>query len=242
MKNLLRSSVVLIAMLLWGNVFSAPQMKYWVLSPKKVDFTGASPSGTNLPTTLSNATYITANGVYDESGAIIFFVRNDTIFNSSGGTVGKMQDRNGMSGRIYAAMENEIAIAPVPGSCSDFFIIYGKFDMNTISGWGLLYTKVSVSGGTVSIVSNSILVKEYSGDFGGIALGKYVSGISGRKLYAAGASSLDEYYVTSASAVSWNRQIVSLSSSNQWNTLELELNHAGTMLAWGQKTAPMSIL
>ncbi|MBX9851537.1 MAG: hypothetical protein K2X86_07230 [Cytophagaceae bacterium] len=237
MTRLLRISLVLCMLFMWGASFSQTQENYWVLSPKKVDFTGASPSGTNLPMTVSNATYVTANAAYKEDGSYFFIVRNDTIFNSSGTYVAKMLNRNGMSGRIYTDIQQEIAIAPVPGTCSDFYIIYIKYDMNTISGWGLLYTKVSVSGaGVVSVITNSQLVAEYSGDFGGIALSKYVGGISGRKLYAGGAANLDEYYVTS-SGISWNRSIVALSTNNTRNMLELELNHAGTMLAWGSKNS-----
>lgn len=136
-----------------ANVFS--QMKYWTTPPKKWNMTTSTPSSTSLPG--GNSTYSVANGAYDEAGNLLFYVQDNGIFSSSGSFIDNLPNYypNTTCSEAYEMLNGEIAIVPIPGTCKQFYVIYGKNNPVGISP--LLFVKVDCSGASPSMDYNGIV-------------------------------------------------------------------------------------
>ena len=131
-----------------ANVFS--QMKTWTTPAKKWNMTITTPTSTSLPGGAS--TYSVANGAYDEAGNLLFYVQNNNIVDASGSSVGDLGFYNSATCyEQYELLNGEIAIVPIPGTCKEFYVIYG---MSNAYFSPLLYIKVDCSSGSPSITYN----------------------------------------------------------------------------------------
>jgi len=217
-----KESIIFILFVLVCHIFQAhAQMNYWVLPPNKIDFTGTTPSASTLPGSPGTGGYYVSNGAFDENGNMLFYLKDESLFDGSGAPVGSFT--------IGAAfIMQEVAVVPVPGTCRDFYLIYKLSDLFTHD---LLYSKISVSAtGTVSIVSKDNLISNNAGSIpAGIAVSKLDGSV--RYLYSVGPSSVEQYTISSGGIGS----MVSISSDGTY-THEAELNSDGTLLAWGNRS------
>jgi len=217
-----KESIIFILFVLACHIFQAhAQMNYWVLPPNKIDFTGTTPSASTLPGSPGTGGYYVSNGAFDENGHMLFYLKDESLFDGSGTPVGSFT--------IGAAfIMEEVAIVPVPGTCRDFYLIYKLSDLSTHD---LLYSKISVSAtGTVSIVSRDNLISYNAGSIpAGIAVSKLDGSV--RYLYSVGPSSVERYTISSSGIGS----MVPISSGGTY-THEVELNSDGTLLAWGNRS------
>jgi len=142
-----------------ANVFS--QMKTWTTPAKKWNMTITTPTSTSLPGGAS--TYSVANGAYDEAGNLLFYVQDNNIVDASGSSVGNLPNYYPSSdcSEAYEILGGEIAIVPIPGTCSEFYVIYSKD--NAVGYSPLLYVEVDCSGASPSITYNGTV---YTGCLG----------------------------------------------------------------------------
>jgi hypothetical protein len=222
--------IVLYGILL-SNLIAQTQQNYWVVPPNKIDFTGT-PSSSFLPNTDSS-TYLNSNGVFDENGNILFYVKDNSVYNSSGTSIGSLGDYGS-----YVDLQDEIAIVPVPGSCTEWYVIYSKH--TGLVGVALLYAKVNVStSGVVTFVSNANLIETNTSNLVGIAVSRIKAG-NIRKLYCVAYPSVRSFEINS-SGIGSGSTVVTYSLStfpdglNSLNTREAEIYETGTgdYILWG---------
>jgi hypothetical protein len=174
---------------------------------------------------------------YDASGNLLFYIKDNVIYNSTSVNVGTLSSYTDASGNLYSSPWNEISIVPVPFSCRDYYIIYSvEGGGQWYEGIHLMYTRVtSTTTGGVTIVSNGHHLTSDSG-FMSIAVG-LLSSSNTRKLYSLGQSySLLQYTISSTgiSAGTMLNATVDINNNNNANNfgLELELSGDGQYLAW----------
>ena len=115
----------------------------------------ATPVKSTLPGLVSSFnSYNVANGAYDINGNLLFYVKNDRIYGPSGNTpVGKLGGYNVADCNYkFTTVSSEIAIVPIPGTCKQFYLIYGM--SNFQDGFVLLYCKVDCSGASPVVINN----------------------------------------------------------------------------------------
>lgn len=149
----------LITLMLLVNAAMFAQMNYYAMPPQKI----TPLTGGFLPTALysgapSPDTYQVSNGAYSPTGQLLFFVKNDGVYNAAGGYVGPLAGDIGSSSgqdcHLVSRMtqiRGEVAIVPIPGSCTDYYVIYTKSDGLVDFDGTVFYAKVSCSGGVVTI-------------------------------------------------------------------------------------------
>jgi hypothetical protein len=251
----------LLAGLLLANMALFSQMNYMATPPLKLNLQNTpvaiTPLYTGAPTTDA---YSVSNGAFDVNGNLLFYIKDENVFNASGVIVGQLGGGyiggSCMGGYLLQTLR-EIAIVPVPGSCNDYYAIFIKTSVG--SGSYAFYTKINCTSGVVTVTNasgpysntcNSVFFSGYQafgigacGDIpGGIAVSKIVSGSGStakRYLYVAGGtsyvstSSITKYDITStgiANPTSFG-SIGTLVGSD-YGTMELELSPDGQYLAW----------
>jgi hypothetical protein len=231
-------------MLFVSAVGAQAQMGYWSLPPHKVNVSGPSPSAVNLfshPSTTYN--YRISNAAYDEAGNTIFYVIDSTIFNASGNTIGTLS-----SYYLLETLQGELAIIPVPGSCTDYYIIYAKINNVLLDAsisielekLAILYTRVRNTNGVISIINNGVVINSnIKGRSLSFAIGR--SNGSNRDLYVLGYPKILRYSIGSSGIILTSTlHDASLGSSPltplDFNSTELEVSDNGpitSMLTWG---------
>lgn len=146
MQTINKTLLALTLLMLTSYTFA--QQKTWTTPPKKWNMTLTTPSSTSLAGGAS--AYSVANGAYDETGNLLFYVQDNAIMGPSGSGVGELPNYNGCDG--YTVLNAQIAIVPIPGTCREFYVIYSKDNPVGISP--LLYVKVDCSGSTPSVTYN----------------------------------------------------------------------------------------
>lgn len=129
-------------------------MNYWTTPPYKFNLNPATPMRSTLPGLISPLDpYGVANGAYDQNGNLLFYVKGNNVYGSSGFTpVGKLGGYN-LSDCYYRrnTVSSEVAIVPIPGSCRQFYVIYGMASIS--DGYVMLYCKVDCSGSTPVVIN-----------------------------------------------------------------------------------------
>ncbi|MGV8112013.1 MAG: T9SS type A sorting domain-containing protein [Lentimicrobium sp.] len=121
------------------------QMKYWITPSLKFNISTSIPSSTALPG--PGGAYSVANGVYDDNGNILFYVRDYNIYGPTGQSIGILPGYNmSVCNEAYTILNSEINIVPIPGTCRQFYVIYSMD--NPIGYSPVLYVKVNCSGTT----------------------------------------------------------------------------------------------
>lgn len=128
---------------------SFAQSQYWFLSPNTVN------TSTGSGTTTSSSTYDVSDGAYNSSGTLQFHVIDNGVYNSTGGFIGNLPDYYDPAydpalptTDFYGRISGQMAIVPVPGSCSVYYVIYDKTATDG-GGTKLLYVTVNVSTNTI---------------------------------------------------------------------------------------------
>lgn len=223
------------------------QSPNWVCPPYKVmprasGFSQVSIAGAPL------GTYRVSNGVYDEAGALRFYVRNDQVYTAAGAIIGTLP--NIISTATASAIQHEVCIVPVPGECAKYYVIYYKgeaLDLSVVGG-NLAYVIVDCSSSTpiMTIPSNNNLAENGYNDWflSGLAVSKVVgsnpekrnlfwlspnSGIYRFDILKTGISSTANTVVEKSPLF----QSQGVSASVGFSTTELELSPDQQWMAWG---------
>lgn len=155
------NKIILALMLLMLTSYTFAQQKTWTTPPKKWNMSPSTPTSTSLPGGAS--AYSVANGAYDEAGNLLFYVQDNEIYDDAGDLVDDLPNYypNSDCDEAYTLLNGEIAIVPIPGTCNEFYVIYGKD--NVTGNSPLLYVEVDCSGASPSITYNGTV---YTGCLG----------------------------------------------------------------------------
>jgi hypothetical protein len=181
-----------------------------------------------IVTTLSAtaSSYVTSNSVYDGSGNILFYVKDDYILTPTGATAGRLTNYGALDSKND--LTNDIEIVPVPGTCRDFFIIYG-FNTSAFTT-DLHYTWISISGaGVITILYDGLLIANTGGNFAATAVSKIHISTNTRDLYVAGSNDIYQHSITSSGIFSGSSIY---HSSTAFDTHDIDLSPDGSVLAW----------
>lgn len=149
MKKLKINIAILALLLAVTNSFA--QMIYWTTPPYKINTSTSTPTSSALPG--AGGAYSVANGAYDQSGNLLFYVRDHGIFGPTGSYIGELATFNAQTCyEEYVLLCSEIAIVPIPGTCKEFYVIYSMD--NPVGNSPVLYVKVNCSSGTPVITYN----------------------------------------------------------------------------------------
>jgi hypothetical protein len=251
----------LLAGLLLANVALFSQMNYMATSPHKLNLQNTpvaiTPLYSGAPATDA---YSVANSAFDVNGKLLFYIKDENVFNASGVIVGQLGGGyigGSCEGGYLLQTLREIAIVPVPGSCNDYYAIFIKTSPN--SGSYAYYTKINCTGGVITVTNasgpysntcNKVFFSGYQafgigacGDIpGGIAVSQIVSGSGStakRFLYVAGgtsytsSSSITKYDITSTGIANpGSFGVIPGLVGTDYGTMELELSSDGQWLAW----------
>lgn len=122
---------------------SHAQMMYWTTPSLKFNMSTTTPLSTVLPG--PEGAYSVANGVYDDNGNILFYVRDYDIYGPTGQIVGELPWYDlDVCEEAYTYLNLEINIVPIPGTCREYYVIYSMD--NPIGYSPVLYVKVNCSG------------------------------------------------------------------------------------------------
>lgn len=118
------------------------QMNYWTTPPYRFNMNPSTPSRTNIPPGFSS--YEVSNGAYDQNGNLLFYTIGNSLIDANGNDFGSLGGYNlDNCDERYGHLQAEVAIVPVPGSCSRFYVIYGMD--NPVGDCILLYVTVDCS-------------------------------------------------------------------------------------------------
>ena len=137
-----------------SSSISYAQMKYWTTPPLKYNMSSTTLTSTALPD--PGGPYSVANGVYDDNGNILFYIRDIDIYGPNGQTVGTLPWHNmSVCDEAYTILNPEINIVPIPGTCREYYVIYS---MDNPAGYSpVLYVKVNCSGISPVVTYNGFL-------------------------------------------------------------------------------------
>lgn len=205
------------------------QTKKWAMYPNVIDFTGASPSSTALPNIFYPTSYAAHNGTFDENGNLLFYVQENRIYDPTGNQAGVLNSYSS-----YTAGLAQIAIVPVPGQCKKFYVIYSRTAVMT--GVALTYALVDCSTGGIVITNNTTLIDVVGGNQAAFTVSKVsAAGAGGTyKLYSVNSDNVKVYTISSSGISSGTILFTKPSGSpSSYAQTDLDLNFAGTKLAWG---------
>lgn len=222
------------------NLFS--QMLNWTTPPQIIGMTTSTPV-TTLINGAPNFQYGVANGAYDNSGNLLFYVSDYTVYSSNSTQIGLLSP--------FHDLLPEVAIVPVPGTCKQFYVIYGR--SKNLGDASLHYVKIDCSTSTPVMITQNGTPWEIPNVFGvnslGIAVSKIFSGSNGtakRYLYAVGSFKLFKCEISST-GISAGIEIasdatLSLPNVNDWLSIETELNSNRSYLAWSNPNGYVHVI
>lgn len=165
---------------------------------------------------------------------------------SSGGAVANIHTASGnyigqLSALGYSNFGTEISLVRLPGSTTNFILTY--FLSNSASS-RLHYSIIKANTNLVSIVSNSISFGTSSAKSGGIAISRAANFTGNRFLYAVAGEKIRRYVISNTGMgpeiIMYDNTIMAAYVPDDFVTLELELSHDGSKLAWGAYPATKS--
>ena len=233
----MRQIILFIALLMQLAMVEA-QSPDWVFVPNKLN----TPTNvvTALPGSYSTAPYYAADCGYDNSGNILFYIKDGTIYNAAGTVAGSLTTSLGYNAK-------RIIIIPDPGDCNARLIIHTSGDIFTggpppcYHVTNVLCTRIVMAGSSFTVQHNYS-----SGTIGGgvsqcnlyvsMAVSKPLGG-GNRYLYIAGDKSVYKYLVSSTGIAQTQAFSTGLSSS----PTDLELSPTGDKLAWSDANSSNGI-
>jgi hypothetical protein len=254
-KKFIKKFLSTFAVIVASSTTIFAQMNYFTLPPRKWDVSTYSASNSAIPS-APNYQHMVTNGAYDETGNLLFYIVNTTVYNSSSSSVGNLLSYyvDGTllpCSNIYSDLGPEISIVPIPNTCKQYFVIYSMGTCNTAaSNAKLLYMKVDCSSGSPVLSSPTEdpvgtwpyrhLIKPFGVTAGGLAVSKLLPGNASRYLFSLGNSgqSLFRYTITAsglsaASTVTDNTTYPNLFSTSNTYVNEMDLSPNGQYIAWG---------
>jgi|GEM_PF-5949407 len=231
------------------NLYAQPQLKKWYFNGEGVDFTAAAAvfpiTGVPAASAIS-----AANGMYDASGNMLFYVRENNIYAANGSFIEDFspfplsQDRMGPA----------IIIVPVPLNCNKYYIIYlYALVYNDCPNCLLFYKQelrysefdITLNGNTGGITPGKkhLFVDELKlDDIGSIAVSKLLSNNTrnvyfvGSEAYTSGSvikSTLDANGITSPVVIH------STTTANDFSTSQVVISRNQEMLAFANLKKPI---
>ena len=141
MKNLKRTMIFLMLMIM-SNSYA--QSNKWVMPPYVVDVTSNVLTTNLLPGHTSSSSAEFADGVFDSSGNLLFYIENERIYNHLGVNIG-------ITANTWYSEYDNYQIIPVPGDCQKFYVVSAE-EKKVIGGHGnVFYSLVDISSGTAII-------------------------------------------------------------------------------------------
>lgn len=245
MRNKLLFFAFFITIILSASISHA-QMKYWTTPPLKYNMSSATLSSTTLPGL--GGSYSVANGVYDDNGNILFYVRDYNIYGSTGQIVGNLPYYTSGSKTVYSDLNPEINIVPIPGTCREYYVIYS---MDNPAGMSpVLYVKVDCSGSSPVVINNyfnAFHVPYHGGrDNTGMAVSKLISGSSAKRfLFSVSAGEIVRSEITS-SGISAGIPVATSTELRldieDFDAIEAELSWGGNYFAWSSYNGMVHII
>ena len=225
MKNL---KLILFCLLVFHLKVSAQnQQRVWHMNGQSIDFTVANPQFS--PISGGGGWAQAFNGVHDSNGNTIFYLDNYIVYNSSGTSIGSLN----------TTAVSEIAIVPVPGSCTKYYVItlFG-FNLTGVS-WEYAIVDMSANSGAGSVTSNGITLGSGSiYDQSGIAVGKLkANGTRDCYIVGGGFNTTILKYTIGANGISGPTTLLTLAQLDIAGIAELELSNAGDKLVFGSRSA-----
>lgn len=147
----------LIALMLLVNATLFAQMNYYAMPPQKITVSTGFVPGALYSGAPSSDAYQVSNGAYSPTGQLLFFIKNDKVYNAAGTNVGELGgyfSGQGYCDSYYTQILGEVAIVPIPGSCTDYYAIYTKVSPGASIG-SCFYAKISCVSGVVTVTNQS---------------------------------------------------------------------------------------
>ncbi|PJB58262.1 MAG: hypothetical protein CO098_09575 [Bacteroidetes bacterium CG_4_9_14_3_um_filter_41_19] len=234
MRKLYYSSLILMVLLINASwLFAQSVETNWILYPHSVNLNSSPPAVTNLPGANPNTTtpYVDANGAFDQNGNLLFYIVEESIYNSSGASVGYLDFNDGS----FSLPMRETTITPVPGNINKFYVIY-SFG-RSFTGQDVLYSTIDCSNGNCTIINNgNLLNHSTAGNINGIAVSRLFSNNT-RRMYLASYGSVKRFEISS-SGISFVENILAEPNSYglggyDFDAFQLEISNDASKLAWG---------
>ena len=258
MKLNLKTKIVAAALLLNATLFA--QQTFITTPNYKFNTTSTSLVGSPLIPGGTQGTYPVANGCYDNNNNLLFYVTNAGIYSPAGSFVGALGyagvDFCGSRCTYYSQVANsEFVIAPIPGTCKQFYVFYNMGYCPTGSVKNC-YIKVDCSGATPIIGYNGLTptvklcdlpptnaafetgITTSGGSNIGMAMSKIVSGSGAsavRYLYTVSTNGVMVLTVSSSgvsASTTMPFTVNGIGGANYFNPSEVELSPDGNWLAW----------
>ena len=237
-------------------------MKYWTTPPLKYNMSSTTLTSTALPG--PGGSYSVANGVYDDYGNILFYIRDIDIYGPNGQTVGTLPWHNmSVCDEAYTILNPEINIVPIPGTCREYYVIYSMD--NPVGYSPVLYVKVNCSGISPVVTYNGFLyaicdwytgvaykpfhVSNHGGtDNTGMAVSKVISGSGStakRYLFSVGDGQVVRSEIT-GSGISTGETVVTAAElqidHRNFHAYEAELSWGTNYLAWSSDNGMVHVI
>lgn len=230
------------------NPATLPQMRSWMFSPLRVDFTqGATPTVSTVPgAPTTGAVGGPTAAAYDDNNNLLFYcVRASWNFSStyygadvyapSGAfaTDGESANGGGISGTYsnvtgfnYRNLAQEVCVVPMPGLCKQFSLLY-ILSTGIGSGNSALVSSVVDCTGATPVVGAPTIICEIPGSTSGFAVSKLTNGT--RYVYTVGGGAIRR---TPLSRAGFGATVVDL-TTGLFAPSEVDLSPDGTRLAFG---------
>jgi len=209
-------------------------MNKWILNPTQVDFNAGTATPLNWGVPFP---YRVENAAYDASGNLMFYIQNMTVYNPNGTAAGNLpQGFSLVTGYTYWDILHEIAIAPIPGSCNQYYIIYCL--NRGFVGNALKHAIITVNAnGTLTISTDMAVLAQNSGNSGAIAVSPDDG--TGRQLYwVSGNGGVFKYNITAAGIIPVSTLVAYAPSDPQGKKFQAkEAEVVGTSLIWVENDA-----
>jgi len=206
-----------------------PQAPKWVIPPLAIDFSGSTPTASNIPG--APTTYIAANSAFDAAGNLLFYIVDRQILDASSNLI--------FSTDALTTVTQNHMIVRVPNSCTDYFVIYSNPEQ---VGLPLYYTRLRhTTAGTVVTVAGQtdVIFGSVNGFINTFAVSDLRTDNT-RKLYHGG-SDIIQVFSIDANGISFQSSL-NINLTRSITPIELDLNHTANRLAISSFVTPTVIL
>ncbi len=213
-----------VSLLLLGSAaFAQNQMRTWTLPPNRLNF--APTAGTAGLPLASAVAYKVANGAYDANGNLLFYIKDITVYKADGTPMATLAFTT-IGSCSYNIPLKEIAIAPVPNTCNQFYVFW-------LGSGGVCNSTVYLRQATVDLSTNTLTNQIQQGSGMNVSAGLAISKVfpdGNRKLFVVDRAKIVTYTIGASVAPFKTSTFLSTLSSN---ISEVELKHNNTELSWG---------
>lgn len=209
-----------------GNLYEADNETHRIrkITPAGIVSTVAGSGTPGFANSPTPANYTVSNAAFDQNGNLLFSVIDNILYDKNGAAT---------SINLGTSVGNEIAIAPVPGTCRDFFVI--------CSGSRVVFNYINVSSTGVITSYGTYTDNSYSST-GSISIAlSQLQGGNTRYLYALGYPRMRRYTLQNSGGygtVTATTDMITYSlanfsgGTNDMFATELELSPDQSTLAW----------